>query len=571
MEDNFNDIEKYYVTRKITDLKDMLNQSVSLYGKNPAFLQKVEKGGDYKEISYLKFMSDVNSLGTRLLDKGLKGQKIAIIGSNCYHFVLAYYAVVCGAGVAVPLDKELSANEINNLISQADCKAVFYTEEFESKIDFSLVDHKFEIRQYPKEICDMDILINEGKSLINNGDTTYMTTMIDPNDMHMILFTSGTTGNAKGVMLSHRNITSNIMDISKIVKVYPSDRSLSLLPIHHTFESTIGIATVLYSGASVAFFEGLKYVAKNFKEAKASVLIAVPLIVESMYNKILKEAARTKRTKLLSMGVNLNKTLAAMGLDLKKQIFSSIYKQFGGKLRLVVSGAAAADPKVIRGFEDFGIRMVQGYGLTECSPLVSGTPDFENTYKKAGSVGPVVSSGQLKIINNDDEGIGEIIYKGPNVMLGYYKNKKATDEVIKDGWFHTGDLGFIDDKGWLYITGRKKNVIVTKTGKNIYPEEIETYFLVSRYIEEILVYGAVDEENPAGDTIVAAQIRPNMEVIHEELGIDADDEEIYDFIKTTVSAMNMELPVYKRVRNMMIRQDEFEKTTTKKIKRHQNI
>ena len=571
MTDNSTNKQKYYMTRNITDLKDMLNQSVSMYGKNPAFLQKLEKGGAFKEISYLKFMNDINSLGTRLLDMGLKDQKIAIIGANCYHFVLAYYAIVCGVGIAVPLDKELSPKEINNLIKQADCKAVFYTQDYEDSIDFSLVDHKFDMKQYPMDICDMDILLREGKTLINNGDTSYMNAVIKPDDMHMILFTSGTTGNAKGVMLSHKNIVSNIMDIGKIVKVYPNDRTLSLLPIHHTFESTVGIATVLYKGASTAFYEGLKYVAKNFKEAQATVLIAVPLIVESMYNKILKEASRTKRTKILSFGVTLNKTLSAMGLDLRKQIFSSIYKQFGGKLRMVVSGAAAVDPKVIRGFEDFGIKMLQGYGLTECSPLVAATPDFENTYKKAGSVGPAVNSGELRIINKDEEGIGEIIYKGPNVMLGYYKNKQETDKVLKDGWFYTGDLGFTDSKGWLYITGRKKNVIVTKTGKNIYPEEIETFFLGSKYIDEILVYGAIDGETPDSDTVVAAQIRPDMEVIHEEFGKEMGDEELYGLIKNTVNAMNMELPNYKRVRNMTIRKEEFQKTTTKKIKRHQNI
>ena len=563
--------KKYYMTREITDLKDMLRQSVALYGKNPAFLQKIKKGGDYKEINYLKFLNDINSLGTRLLDMGLKDQKIAIIGPNCYHFVLAYYAIVCGVGVAVPLDKELSSAEINNLIKQADCKAIFYTEDFIDDIDFSLVDHKFEMKQYPSGICAIDRLIKEGKKLINMNDTTYVTAKIDPEKMHMLLFTSGTTGNAKGVMLNHRNIVSNIMDICKIVKVYPEDRSLSLLPIHHTFESTIGIATLLYAGGSVAFYEGLKYVAKNFREAKATVLIAVPLIVESMYNKILKEAAKTKRTKILNFGISLNKTLSAMGLDLKKQIFKSVYKQFGGKLRLVVSGAAAVDPKVVRGFEDLGIRMIQGYGLTECSPLISGTPDFDNTYRKAGSVGPVVESGQIKIIDKDDDGIGEVIYKGPNVMMGYYKNKEETAKVLKDGWFYTGDLAFTDDKGWIYITGRKKNVIVTKTGKNIYPEEIEMYFLNSKYICEILVYGATDEDTPDSDTIVAAQIRPDMDMIHDEFGEDFGDEALYDLIKKTVGAMNMELPNYKRIRNMMVRKEEFEKTTTKKIKRHRNV
>jgi len=571
MNDNPKTEEKYYITRDITDLKDMLNQSAELFGSNPAFLQKIEKGGTYKSISYNRFVDDVNSLGTKLLSMGLKDQKIAIIGSNCYHFVLAYYATVCGVGVAVPIDKELHPDEIDNLIKISDCKAVFYTEEFSDRIDFSQVDHAFQMHQYPMDICDMDLLIKDGASLIKQGDTTFIDAVIDPYKMHILLYTSGTTGSAKGVMLNHNNIVTNIMGICSIVKVYPSDRTLSILPIHHTFESTVGIATILYAGASVAFFEGLKYIAKNFREAKATILVAVPLIVESMYGKIMKEVARTKRTKVLSMGVSLNKTLSTMGIDLKKRIFSSIYRQFGGELRMIVSGAASISPNVIRGFEDLGIKMLQGYGLTECSPLISGTPDFENTYKKAGSVGSVVRSGELKIVDKDQEGIGEVIYKGPNVMLGYYDNKKATDEVIKDGWFHTGDLGFIDNEGWLYITGRKKNIIVTKTGKNIYPEEIEIYFMGSKYIEEIMVYGALDAKDPNRDTLVAALIRPAMDIIEVEFGKEKSDDEIYDLIKRTVNNMNMELPIYKRVRNLALRKEEFLKTTTKKIIRHKNL
>jgi long-chain acyl-CoA synthetase len=269
----------------------------------------------------------------------------------------------------------------------------------------------------------------------------------------------------------------------------------------------MGMALVLYRGASIAFFEGLKYINKNLAEAQATVLIGVPLIFESIYDKIWKQAEKSGKAGALKKAIKLNKTLKAMGIDASGKLFKSVHEKFGGKLRMMITGAAGIDPNVLRGFEDLGFRMLQGYGLTECSPLVSGTPDFSNTYKKAGSVGPSVDSGEIRIVDKDEDGIGEIIFKGPNVMLGYYNMPEKTAEVLKDGWFYTGDLGFLDKEGWLYITGRKKNVIVTKTGKNIYPEEVEYYINRNKYIQESLVHGLFDEETD--DTQVSAQIRPD--------------------------------------------------------------
>ncbi|MDD4583690.1 MAG: AMP-binding protein [Eubacteriales bacterium] len=572
---DINYVDSYYKVRNIVSLKDMLNSSAELFKNKPAFLIKKEKGGEYFEVKYNQLKKDVDALGTKLMEMGLSGSKIAIIGENCYQWVVAYFAVVNGVGVVVPLDKELNKEEIYHLLETSDCKAVFYTETFEDILREYKIDYKIRMEMYDEstdlthegiiKCCD---LVRAGEQLIKGGDRCFLDTKLDPEEMRMLLFTSGTTGTSKGIMLCHRNVISNIMDTCRIVKVTSDDRTLSILPIHHTFECTLGILTVLYSGASSAFFEGLKYIAKNLVEAQATILVGVPLIFESVHNKIWRQAEKVGKAKTLHKAIKFNRFLKTIGLSADKKLFGSIYDSFGGKLRMMVTGAAAIDPNVSRGFEDLGIRVLQGYGLTECSPLVTGTPDFSNTYKKAGSVGPVVPSGKLKIIDKDENGIGEILYQGPNVMLGYYNMPEETEKVLKDGWFHTGDLGFLDESGWLYITGRKKNVIVTKTGKNIYPEEVEFYVNRNPYILESMVYG-IEEKEGEGMT-VGIQVRPNYDLIHEKHGLNCNDDSIFALIKKAINETNEKMPIYKRIRHISIRKDEFIKTTTKKIKRHKN-
>ena len=562
-----------YPVRPIAHLKEMIQESARLYGDNTAFLVKDEKGGAYREITYGKFQEDIDALGTKMMEMGLKDKKIAIIGENCYPWMVAYYATVNGVGVSVPLDKELNENEIHNLMNTANCEAVFFTEAYSHYFNEFPVKYKIQMKAYEKEpdqetkgILFKDWVEN-GKTLLDGGNTSFQDSEIDPHEMKMILFTSGTTDIAKGVMLNHHNIVSNIMDGSRIVKVHETDRTLSILPIHHTFESTMGTGMILYAGASIAFCEGLKYIAKNMEEAKVSILVGVPLIFESIYDKIWKQAEKTGKAKTLRKAIQWNKSLKGMGLDMSRRLFKTVHKKFGGNLRMIVSGAAPIDPNVIRGFEDLGLKVLQGYGLTECSPLISGTPDFSDTYKKAGSVGLCVHSGAIQIVDQDEDQIGEILYAGPNVMMGYYNLPEKTEEVLKDGWFHTGDLGFLDDHGWLYITGRKKNVIVTKTGKNIYPEEVEYYINRNKYIQESLVHGILDDNE---DTLVSAQVRPDYDVIYEEFGENMDEGQIHALIKKVIGDINEKLPIYKRVRNFSVRREEFIKTTTKKIKRHQN-
>ena len=579
---------KYHEVREIKSLKDMLNSSVKLYSERPAFWVKKVKGGEYCQITYAQVKNDVDALGTKLIAMGLKDAKIAVIGENCYEWVISYYAAVNGTGIVVPLDKELSREEIYNLLKRSNCKAVFFTQSFEEYFKEFDIEYKIKMKIYgdrtdlseilpqPDEtqiktgnIILWEELVASGEKLVFQGDRSFIDAEIDPYEMKIILFTSGTTDAAKGVMLCHNNIAANVMDTCKIALIKPEDRTLSILPIHHTFESTMGMSLILYRGASVAYYEGLKYINKNLAEAQATVLIGVPLIFESIYEKIWKQAEKSGKAGALKKAIKLNRALKALGIDSSRKLFKSVHEKFGGKLRLLITGAAGIDPNVLRGFEDLGLTMMQGYGLTECSPLVSGPPDFCNRYKKAGSSGPAVASGEIKIIDQDNDGIGEIIFRGPNVMLGYYNMQEKTDEVLKDGWFYTGDLGFLDEEDWLYITGRKKNVIVTKTGKNIYPEEVEYYINRNKYIQESLVHGMFDENSD--DTQVSAQVRPNYDVIYEEFGENIGDEEVQSLIKRVISEINEKLPIYKRVRNIVIRKDEFIKTTTKKIQRHKNI
>ena len=565
----------YHSVREIRNLKELISGSCELYGDLTAFLTKEEKGGEYHEISYREFYEDLNALGTKLTDLGLRGKKIAVIGENCYDWVVAYFAIVNGTGTVVPLDRELGKDEIFRLIDAAECSAVFYTGTYRELFAEKDLPFQFEMAVYGKQHDaerenDIRRLICEGKELLLRGDRRFLDAEVEDDAMCSLIFTSGTTGTPKGVMLSHRNIASNIMNTAKIFKIETSDRSLSMLPIHHTFESTIGIMGLLFQGGSVAFFEGLKYLNKNLMEAKCTMLVGVPLIFENIYAKIWKTARKEKKEKALKAAIALNRRLNRIGIDMHKTLFRSVYKPLGGRIRIILSGAAGLNPKIVRGLYELGFKFAQGYGLTETAPLAAGTPDFvKDRYKKAGSCGPALPQGELRIKDPNEDGIGEIQYRGPNVMLGYYNMPEETAEVLQDGWFSTGDLGFLDSLGWVYITGRKKNVIVTKTGKNIYPEEIEGYLDKIPEIEECMVYGTDSEDE--NDTIVSVQVRPDMEAVHEVLGEDPTEEEIYALIRDRIGDMNLNLPNYKRVRHVVLRRKEFVKTTTQKIKRMDNI
>lgn len=565
--------KQLYSTRPIRDLKDMLNQSVALFGNRPAFVKK-NPDGSMSEITYNVFGNHVKALGTALLNIGLKGKPIAVIGENRYEWCVTYLAVVNGVGTIVPLDKELPVHDIKNLLHQSAAEAVVFSGRHLNAIQ----EVKNSITTVSHWICMDDIaeewstpfseLIAQGERSLAAGPNEFDAVTINPDSAMILLFTSGTTGFAKGVMLSHRNICTVITGVSATVKVTPDDRVLSILPLHHTYECTLGFLTIIYSGASIAFNEGLRHISKNMKEYSPTILVTVPLLLENAYEKVWTQAEKQKGMKMkLIMGQMISGFLYhVLRIDIRRRLFHKVHENFGGKLRLFITGAAAIDPSVSRGFRKWGFSVLQGYGLTECSPLVAGNRD--NAYRDR-SAGIAIPGVEMKIHNPDKKGIGEIIVKGANVMLGYFNNLNETRRVLVDGWFHTGDLGKIDRRGFLYITGRLKNVIVTKNGKNIFPEELESYIKGSPFVGECIVYGEQDEES--GETQVKAQIFPNIDAIREKLknvNLNIDTEEIRNIIRDVIKNVNRKLPLYKHIRYVSIRCSEFEKTTSQKIKRY---
>ncbi|MBE7025924.1 MAG: long-chain fatty acid--CoA ligase [Ruminococcaceae bacterium] len=548
-------IEKpLYEVAKIRDLKDMLTQSVEKFGPKAAFLSKVD--GKYEPISYNQFGADVQAMGTALMHRGFGGKKIAVIGENRYEWDVTYMAVVNGVGVIVPIDKELPEKEILQLVATAGVDAIMYAPKNEKVVQNAPVSAKFNME------TDFVPLLEEGRKLLEEGDRSYLDIEIDPEEMRILLFTSGTTSNAKAVMLNHRNIAENLMGMCAMTFIGPEDVFLSVLPIHHTYECTCGFLCQIYRGTTVAYSDGLRYITKNLAECKATMMLGVPLLLETMYNKVWKQAEKSGRAKKLRMGIKISRMLLKLGIDKRRELFKEIHNNLGGNLRMLIAGAAAIDPKVAEGLRDFGIEAIQGYGLTECAPIAALNRDCNYRDAAAGLPLPGV---EIKIDNPDENGIGEIVIHGKNVMMGYYNNPQATAEVLKDGWFYSGDYGYIDKDGFVYITGRKKNVIVTKNGKNIFPEEIEAYLNRAPIVAESMVYGI---DLPDGDAQIAVQILPDLEEAKAVLGENYTDEQLQKAVEEAVKEVNDSLQGYKRVSKVIVRKEDFEKTTTKKIKRH---
>ncbi len=558
-----------YKVREISDLKDMLNQSAVLYKDNAAFKIK-DESENISAITYAEFKNDVDSLGTALIALGLKDKFIAIHSENRYEWSTSYLAVVNGTGVVVPLDKELPVNETENLLIRSNTAALVYSgryhEEFK-QLAASLPNVEYFVNMDADEdegiFLSYKKLLKKGAVLMESGDRSFLDAEIDPNVMKILLFTSGTTDLAKGVMISHKNLCSNLMAVIKVIKIDDSDSMLSILPLHHTYECTCGFLAPLYCGCSIAFNEGLKHIGKNLKEYSPSLVLVVPLMLEGMYKKIWDGAAKKGKLKLVKTMLKISNFLRHLGIDLRSKLFNSILESFGGKLRLSVSGAAALEPTVAKGLRDFGLHTIQGYGLTECSPIV--TANRIDNYKDH-SIGLPIPGVEVKLADTDEDGVGELIVRGDNVMLGYFNNPEATANVLKGGWFYTGDLGTIDEDGFYTITGRKKNVIIAKNGKNVFPEEVEAYLNKSPYILESLV--SCKEGNGHDENTVYAQIVPDLEMMKlllgkEEFGRD----EIQSLISAEVKAANKLMSSYKRVDNFEIRDTEFAKTTTRKIKR----
>ena len=565
----------YKTSRPITDLKHMLNTSVELYGDNVAFRQRFEKDKPFREITYREALDTVNGLGTALIANGLKGKRISVIGENCYQWATSYLAAVCGTGVVVPLDKELSAEELKQLIIEADVSAVLFAKKYEKMFKEMMASGDTGLEMLvnfsPADECGEGVfswesLVEEGKKLVESGDRSFIDAEIYADEMSVLLFTSGTTGIAKGVMLSHRNICEDLMSAPTILNVNTWDIFFSVLPVHHTYECTCGFLMPLYKGASIAYCEGLKYIVKNLAEVQPTMILAVPLIFESLYNNIMKNVRKQGKEGLVRKVLALNKVTKKVGLDLNKLLLKDILKVFGGRMRVLISGGAAIDPAILQFFNDLGFISVQGYGLTECAPMAALNPD-RHKYMRNSSVGHLLPGMEVKIEDKNEDGIGEICVKGPNVMLGYYNMPEETAKVIKDGWFHTGDLGYVDDEEFIYITGRKKNVIITANGKNVFPEELEYYLGRSTMVSESMVWAQEDESGQ--DTVIVATIKPDMEEVEAAIGKDAagDDAQVEKLLWTEVDKINENLPFFKKIKKITVRREEFEKTTGKKIKR----
>ena len=558
---------------KFTDLKDMLKQTGEVYGDRPAYIFKTEEKGKFRIITHKEFRENINALGTTLIQMGLKDKRIAVISENRYEWELSYLAVAAGVGVIVPLDKALPDNELESLILRSQVEAIIYSSKYDAIMN-TLREKKntnlkyfisMDLEENTQGIYAEKALVEKGKKLLADGNKTYIDAKIDAEKMGIMLFTSGTTAMSKAVMLSHKNLVTNVMDIIQRFDLTDEDRFLSFLPLHHVFECTVGFLYPISIGGSIAFCEGVKHMAENIKEFEITAMISVPAVFDIIYRKVMKTIEKKGKLANLEKGKKVSQFLLKMKIDLRKQLFKEVHESLGPKLKLVVTGGAALDPETEKGFNDLGFDVEQGYGLTETAPVIAAeTPKC----RRLGSIGKKFPSVEVKIDDPDEEGIGELMAKGPSIMLGYYENEEATKSALEpDGWFHTGDLARIDKDGFIYIAGRKKSVIVLNNGKNVFPEEIETLLNKVEGIKETFVY---EKKEADGDVKVCVEIVYDKEMIKDLYHIE-DEEKIKEFLWEKVKEVNKLMPKYKYVREMIATEEPLIKTTTLKIKRHEEL
>ena len=548
---------------KFENLKEMMKNSEEKFGDEVAFYRDGKGLEDSKKVTYKEFCYEINSLGTALIEMGLKGKRIAVIGENRYEWELSYLAVVTGTGTIVPLDKALPENEIESLIIRSEVEAIIYSEKYDEcmakiqkqgntklKYFISMDLEKNDFNKYSlKEIT------KKGKELLDGGNKEFLEAKIDNEEMSIMLFTSGTTNQSKAVMLSHKNICTNVKDIRNVFELDETDRLLSFLPLHHTFECTVGFLYPLSIGGSIIFSKGVRHIADELKNFKITAMICVPVVFEKMYDKLMKTIEDKGKMPTVKKGIKLSNCLLKVGIDIRKKLFKEIHDNLGGCLRVMVAGGAALSPEKEKGFWDLGFNVLQGYGLTETSPVIAAELTKQ---KRLGSIGKKFPSVEVKIDNPDKSGVGELLAKGDSVMIGYYNNEEANEEVFtEDGWFRTGDLARIDKNGYLYISGRKKFVIVLKNGKNVYPEEKEL-------VKECMVFGMPARD---GDVTLSVKICYDKDYVKKQFGdITIDDlkEKIWNWVKE----VNKTMPKYKYVKKLILTDEELVKTTTLKIKRN---
>ena len=562
---------KNYEGTHFETIKQSFINSLEKYPENTFMLEKFNPKGEWTKIKYEQFCNEVIGFGTALTRKlGLKDTRVVIIGENTYHWYVSYMTMLCGAGIAVPVDKELPENEIENVIKRSKASAVIFStkkSEVIKRVSEKLPDVKYFIQmnsdsELANRFVGMQYLIDEGKLLVKNGDNSFMDIQVDPDEFKVLLFTSGTTSNAKGVMLCNRNLAENINAASAYVDLRSDDRLMSILPLHHTYESSIGFLYPFAMGSSISICQGLKYIVPDLKETNPTALLTVPLLVENLYKKINANIKKSKKDGLVNSMIHVTNALKNVGVDIKRKVFAEIYENLGGKIRIIVSAAAPIDAKIGKWLEDIGITFLQGYGLTETAPIAALTPDFQT---KVGSAGKAVVCAELKIDNPNENGEGEVLIKSRTLMLGYYEDEEAThDAIIEENgerWFHSGDIGYLDNEGFLYITGRSKNVIVTQNGKNIYPQELEFVINKLPYVEESMVYARNKSKT---DTVLGAKIVYNKDEIIAKFRKQKDYKEL---VWEDIKEMNKELPDYKHIKEISLTDEPLEKTTTQKVKR----
>lgn len=564
-----------YKSTRFENIRDIISNSVKLYPNNVAFIIKHKPEGKnskevtYQNITYTEFQNDINQLGAGLQKLGYTNKRVAVIGKNSYQWAITYYAVINGLGVIVPLDKGLPENEIESLLLRSKADLIVFDKSYEDSINKILQNKSTNLKE---AICmekskyenfrTLEDVKELGKVELENGNTSYLNLEIDNKKMATIIFTSGTTSLSKAVMLSHYNIASNIYSLQCVEKMYPTDVNMAFLPFHHTFGST-GLLFFLSCGATNVFCDGLRYIQENLKEYKVSVFVCVPLLIETMYKKIMLQIEKQGKADIVKKGIKISRFLLKFGIDIRRKLFKEVINNLGGNLRFIISGASAIDKKVAQAFNDMGISTIQGYGLTETSPVLSAENIKSIRY---GSIGLALEDIEIKIDNPNEDGIGELMAKGPNVMLGYYDNEEATNEVFENGWFHTGDLGYIDKDGFIFITGRKKNVIVLKNGKNVYPEELEVLINNLPYVAESMVFGMPKDD----DLVVSVKIVYNEDFVAQKFG-NISEQELYDIIWNDVKEINNGLTNYKHIKNLIITNEPMIKTTTAKVKRFEEM
>lgn len=578
-----NQNKKEYIATEYTTIREVFEYSTNKFSNKEFILEKFEPKGKYTPITYGQFKNDVIGFGTAINKiLNLKNNpRILILSETTYAWYVSYTTVLCTDGIAIPTDKELPDNELENVVKRSKADIIIYSEKKADsvrKIMENIPEVKYFVKMYSDSKIEgkcvgMKYLIEEGNKLVENGDEYFSNVLINPDEFKVLLFTSGTTSNSKGVMLSSRNLAENINAAFAYARIYPEDVFFSVLPLHHTYESSIGFLLPMAAGCSIGICQGLKHIVSNMQEIKPSVMLAVPLLIENLYKKINANIKKSKKDTLVNSMIHVTNALKMVGVDIKRKVFAEIYQNLGGNLRFIVSAAAPIETKIGKWVEDIGIIFLQGYGLTETAPIAALTPEYQT---KVGSAGKAIPKGILKIDDPNENGEGEVIIKTPTLMIGYYEDEKATNEVIEviDGerWFHSGDIGKLDKDGFLYITGRSKNVIVTQNGKNIYPEEIELLLSQVPEIKECMVYGKEDLEDKSNkELIISVKVIPNIEKIEEEYGKNLTQDEVKNIIWTKIKEVNKKLTSYKAIKNLEIKYDEFEKTTTMKIKRYAEL